>query len=470
MWQPTVQDLEIVANWLLNFSFETIESQTTRIIFNRLNWNFSQNGTLFLSYEIHVRTACLICEVSMKHVPETIGLSEISITNLVKTQTSRTQFANWCWNLLSRLRLHCMDQGPEVIKQFMNDSSTFLQRIPELEDTQILCNGVSESRPLPVFVSILVSLIGHSVPQICHKGLEYIKLLLSDSRHTIVIRCLELIVPLFLECPDSLSSCDKFQTILTQLLNDRSYQKYTKDFVVIQAQKPVLLLFGYMIEHQLINYVYYGLQSPSILINLWFDCLTFNKSWYTNPNHVYIIDLIVRVAYQFSDAWLSLKSKIAQFFKDINVIKQAQPSGLFSLISGSSSVAFNGLAQPNTNTLWFSILLLELELECIEIDKGIWQEFLRQVSISPVKSSLDPILKKVMMLTGHNQIATNQLVIFKLATLIVSCPVDHFLFPIVCQQFFNLYLSRIPVSSDDQRFYEVRKFRSYLLNIKYIFV
>lgn len=456
MWQPTVQDLEIIAAWLLNFPFESIESQTTRIIFNRLNWNFTTDGTLFLPYEIHVRTACLICEVATKHVPETIGLSEISITSLVKNQTSRTQFANWCWNLTSRLRLHCMDQGTEIIRGFINDPSVFLQRIPELEDTQILCQGVSESRPLPVFISLLVSLIGHSVPQVCHKGLEHIKLLLNDSRHTIVIRCLELVVPLFLECPESLSSCDKFQTILTQLLNDRSYQKYTKDFVIIQAQKPVLLLLGNMIEHQIVNYVHYGLQSPNILVNLWFDCLTYNKSWYSNPNYVHVMDLITKIAYQFPDAWHTLKTRLEPYFKDIQVIKQAQASGLFSLISGNNSGPYNGLAQPNPATVWFSMLTLELEFECIEVQKGIWPELLRQVYASSAKSSLDSVLKKVSTLTGCHQITASQLVLFKLASLIISSSVEHLLFPVICQQFFMLYLARIPIAADDQRFYEVR--------------
>ncbi|XP_063706197.1 ectopic P granules protein 5 homolog [Culicoides brevitarsis] len=457
LWQPTMPDLEVIAAWLLNFSFESIESQTTRIILNRLNWNFTTDGTLFLPYDIHLRTACLICEVATKHVPETIGLSEISITNLVKNQTSRTQFANWCWNMTSRLRLHCMDQGTEVIRNFLRDPSMFLQRIPELDNTAILCQGVSESRPLAVFISLLVSLIGHSVPQICHKGLEHVKLLLNDSRHTIVIRCLELIVPLFLECPESLSSCDKFQTILTQLLNDRTYQKYTKDFVIIQAQKPVLLLLGNMIQHQIINYASYGLPSPTILINIWIDCLTYNSNWVSNPNCVHIIDLISQIAYQFPDAWCLLKSRFVPYFKEIESIKEPQSSGLFSFISGGSSGPFNGLSQPNPATIWFSLMTLELEFELIECQKGIWAEFLRQIYANGTSKgpNLDQILKKVLNLTGSHQFPVSQLVIFKLANLIVASPITHLLFPVLCQQFFALYLARIPIAADDQRFYEV---------------
>lgn len=348
-----------------------------------------------------------------------------------------------------------MDQSRETVCNFLRDPTIYLQRIPEVEDTQILCQGVSESRPLAVYMSLLVSLIGHSVPQICHRGLEHIKLLLNDSRHTIVIRCLEIIVPLFLECPDSLSSCDKFQTILTQLLNDRSYQKYTKDFVVLQTQKPVLMLLGNMIQHQITNYVHYGLQSPKTLINLWFHCLTYNSSWYINPNFVHLLDLITKIAYQFPDAWMCLKEKFTPYFKNAETIKQNQSFGLMSLIGGGSSGSYNGLSQSNANTPWITLLALEIEFEILELQKGLWSEFLRQVYASNAKSSMDQILKKVVSLTGGHLFQANLLVMYKLASVIPTCNVDNPLFPIMCQQFFTLYLARIPIAPDDQRFYEV---------------
>lgn len=82
---------------------------------------------------------------------------------------------------------------------------------------------------------------------------------------------------------------------------------------------------------------------------------------------------------------------------------------------------------------------------------------MRQVyaTSSSKSSSLDPVLKKVLSLTGCHQVTTGQLVMLKLATLIVASPVDHLLFPVICQQFFALFLARIPIPADDQRFYEV---------------
>lgn len=72
VWRPSIDIFEICAKWLLQFGFETRESAMARTIFSRLNWNFDKaTGELFLPYEIHVRMASLIVEVSSKHVPGT---------------------------------------------------------------------------------------------------------------------------------------------------------------------------------------------------------------------------------------------------------------------------------------------------------------------------------------------------------------------------------------------------------------
>lgn len=210
-----MNDFEIAAAWLLNFGYETPESTLARTIFSRLNWNFdATNDDLFLPHDIHIRTACLIAQVSSKHVPETVGTSGISesvrqVSNLVKAQSAKQQFTNWCWNMISVLRLHCLDQNRETVLQTLRNPNESFKLIPELERIQPIFESVSDSRPAALYLSILCTMWGHSVPQICHKGFIQMQLLLSDYRHSIVIRCLHLIAPLFLECPESLSQCEK---------------------------------------------------------------------------------------------------------------------------------------------------------------------------------------------------------------------------------------------------------------------
>lgn len=436
LWQPEPQDLDTISQYLLNFSFESTQSQVARIIFNRLNWNFSSDeNTLFLSYEIHLRTAHLICQVASKHVPETVGLTDIIVTSLVKSQNARQQFSHWCWNIASRLRLHCMDLGPRTVQQMIANPTAILTKVPELEGQEALIQGVSESRPLAIYCSLLISLCGHSVPQICEQGMDFMKLLLADSRHAIVIRCLQLVVPLFLGCPESLSTCAKFQVILNGLLNDKTYARHTKDFVVLTNQKPVLQLLADMIQHQVTQYSAFGFQTPTHLIDLWLQCLTHNQNWYTNSNCAHLMDILLKVAYQFPDAWISARNRM-QKWVTFESTKAQQSSGFLGFIGGSVS-SFSALLQPSAQTLWLSLMILEIEFDLLELQNGIWYELLRQLYLQTKQANINEVLKKVAPLNGLTAFPANSLVVYKLATLITNCAVDSHLFPILCQIFFR---------------------------------
>lgn len=318
-WRPSFEIFEMAANWLINYGFETRESAMARTIFSRLNWNFDkQTGELYLSYDIHVRMASLIVDVSSKHVPETIGVTGISesvrqMSNLVKgQQTPHQQFITWCWNMVSVLRLHCFDQNIEFIRRTIRNPGDALHIVSELERLPSIAQGVSENRPIAVYLSILTTLWGHSVPQICHKGFGQMQNLLNDYRYSTVIRCLHLITPFFLDCPESLCKCNSFQLILSQILQaDRTYIRMAKDFISSDYPGPVVEMFSNMIQAQIIDYFQYGLQTPTMLIIMWLNCLTINPQWYKDPNTVYIVDIVLRIAYQFADSWLTAKN----FFK-----------------------------------------------------------------------------------------------------------------------------------------------------------
>lgn len=309
---------EISAKWLVNFGIESRESAMARTIFSRLNWNFNKNtAELFLPYEIHVRMASLIVDVSSKHVPETIGSSGISesvrqMSNLVKGQTPHQQFIMWCWNMISVLRLHAFDQNTDFIRRTIRNPAEALHFVNEMERLPSIAQGVNENRPIAVYISILSTMWGHSVPQICHNGFTQMQNLLNDYRYSTVIRCLQLVTPFFLDCPESLSKCLTFQSILTSILQaDRTYIRMAKDFISCDYPGPVVELFSNMIQAQIIDYYNFGLHTPVMLVNLWLNCLTVSPQWYKDPNSLYIVDVILRIAYQFTDAWITAK----HFFK-----------------------------------------------------------------------------------------------------------------------------------------------------------
>lgn len=176
-WVPKTEDLEVLASWLLNFDFESIENTTSRVIFAYMNWNFDSNGELFLPHEIHVRMAFLVCEVYMKHVNESIGSGVMETARQVgsnkKTPSKKEQFSMWCWSMVSVLRLHLMDLNKQTIVGLMENPSV-VNMIPEIEETSGIFQGFIEQKPLAIYLSLLVSRIGHSIPQICHRGFEHL--------------------------------------------------------------------------------------------------------------------------------------------------------------------------------------------------------------------------------------------------------------------------------------------------------
>lgn len=220
-WLPTERDFEIAATWLLHNSYESAESALARTIFGRLNWQFADaNGDatgderLHLCIDLHVRMACLLCEVAAKLAPETVGLSGITesvrqVSSLVKgSSTPQQLFVAWCWNMVTVLRLHGMDQGREARARWLRQPAQMMARVPELERLGAVFQGVTDGRPLALYVAVLATQCGHSVPLVCHRGFAQMARLLQDYRQSAVVRCLELVTPLFVECPESLSKCD----------------------------------------------------------------------------------------------------------------------------------------------------------------------------------------------------------------------------------------------------------------------
>lgn len=214
-WHPSMDSFELLSNWLLHFEYQSAENQLARLIIGHLNWGFDEEGRLYLPHNIHVRMACLVAEAITKHTPELIGASGISesvrqVSTLIdSTQSSRDQFTNWCWRMVSRLRLHLMDQSVESVKRTLQHPTEPLLYVPDLDRLDMISQGVTEQRPLAMYVGMLVSLHGHSIPMICQHGFDLLQQLIGDHRHAAVIRCLELIVPLFLETPDTLANCEK---------------------------------------------------------------------------------------------------------------------------------------------------------------------------------------------------------------------------------------------------------------------
>lgn len=457
-WQPPMEAFEIASAWLLNFCVESAENGMARMVFSRLNWNFNKfTGELFLPHEIHIRMACLLVEVSSKHAPETIGLSGISesvrqVSNLVKGQTPQQQFVTWCWNMVGVLRLHCFDQNESCVRRAISQPQDAIRHVAEVERLLAVCQGVVDNRPLAAYLSILMTLWGHSVPQICHKGFGQMQNLLSDYRHSSVIRCLQLVTPFFLECPESLSKCQAFQSILAALLSaDRTYIRMAKDFITSDCYGPVVDLLTNMIQSQVTDYAHFGLASPAMLINLWLNAITANPNWYKDLSALHLVDVILRIAYQFADSWVLAKDFFKQKCIDTKESKPAQSSTFLPFL-GKNSQPTGFLSSPTASTLWLAVLVLEVEHELYELETKLWPELIRQMHTAPLKFNMDNLIKSSAKLVGCVPCSSQSLVLYKVANLILTCSLDHPTLPILGQIYFHLYLTRVQMAPDEARF------------------
>lgn len=443
-WIPKTEDLDVLSSWLLNFDFESIENTTARVIFAYMNWNFHDENQLFLPHEIHVRMAFLVSEVYTKHVGETIGSGVMETARQLgstkKSPTKREQFSIWCWSMVSVLRLHYMDLNGQMIMSLIENPAV-VNMIPEIESTHGIYQGFTERKPLQIYLSILVTQLGHSIPQICHRGFDQMILLLNDYRHSKVIRCLELITPMFVCCQSSLYTCEKFITILTSLFaSDKNYAKVVREAVPSDARGPVLSFLGKMIQHQVCSYEKYGWNSPSGLVQLWINCLTRLKDWSKDQGVIWIMDLICQIAYQYADAWTMCQETLRLHVVKISDTKIPKSSGLLSLISYEDT---DVLINPSVDGPTLSLLLIELEFENIEMNTGLWNEFLCQLMFQN-KTSLANVLKKTLAAKQLPAFSYQYLAIFKIAKLILKIHPKHYLFPVICQQFFSLYMQRVP--------------------------
>lgn len=388
--------------------------------------------------------ACLIAEVSTKHVPETIG--SVGITESVRqviTKTTKGQFTEWCWNMIALLKLHCMDRGKEIIRRTLTNPGEILKFIPELKRTEAIFQGLSEQRPIALYLSILTTQYGHSVPEICHNGFTQIQFLINDNRFFAVIRCIQLISPMFLECPDSLSKFDKFQLILTQILSaDRGYLKS------VNCPGPILEMFGNMLQSQIIDYVSYGLSTPTPFIYMWLQCLTQNQYWIKDWKNMYVIELIVKIAYQFPDGWKCAKEYFRLLYS-LEDFKKEKSSSFMNFLGSSSQSSV--IPQSSAYAVWLSFLTLELEHEIFEIRTRLWPELLRTMNQTSGKVSIENSIKKSASSVGCSAIPAGSLVVYKMSYLILLTSIEHELLPIIAQSFFYLYLARVPFSSDEER-------------------
>lgn len=267
-WIPQEQDMVILSTWLHQHPLTSSESQLARLVLTHLNWGFDTNDNLYLPIDLHRHVALLLVELMMKYVSDNpaqtaslLSESVKQVSSMVRPQTSEQAFSIWAWEMVSKLKLHQLDQSESVCQYTMSNLAQAFSCIPNFETDpclEILMKGIREKQPIASYVSVLMTLWGHSVPLICSEGFGQLQILQCYYKYEQVLVCLYHIVPLFLECPDSLLKNDKFVSLIVPLITaDRTYMKMAKNLIAPEFPGLILRQFSNMIESHLHYYKRY---------------------------------------------------------------------------------------------------------------------------------------------------------------------------------------------------------------------
>ncbi|CAH0560106.1 unnamed protein product [Brassicogethes aeneus] len=426
IWKIEEVDLKTLSKLLLNNPITSNESKLTRMILSRLNWDN-------IPYETHCDVAVLA----------------------VQAADLEPGYLQWAWQTVLRLKLHIND------KKFQE-----FGRVEDLEKFDVLSKGVREQKPLASFVAVLMTSWGHAVPLICSKGLPQLTFLQHHQKHEAVLFALYEIMPLFIDSQECIINCEKYQEVLQNLLNaDRGYISMAKSLIGVQS--TVLQQFGNMIETQIVNYTYYDLESPRVLVRLWMNSLVSIPNWNRDFGVIYLLDVIVKTAFFHRDA-LDVAYNILRELIQCST-PQEQSGTISSLFKWVSSANTNGSLLLSSLTSYTYIAYIMIELEHVEREQktGLWKELLVQLSKQKGKINVDQAIKKAASVQKTASVASASLCIYRFAQQAMDTPLDHPMLPLLWQKFFCLFLARLPGSSFVDKGCVGEKFFDGLVNFQY---
>ena len=261
-WIPQNEDMNVLSAWLHQYPLSSTESNLARLVLSHLNWGFGNNDALYLPINLHRRVALLVVELSVKYILETPGQNASllvegvkQVSSMVRPQSNEHAFSLWSWERVSRLRLHQLDQSDAVSQCSIINPGNAFSHVPDMDSEatlETLVTAVKEKQPIACFVALRMTLWGHSVPLICSKGFDQLQILQFYYKYEQIMQVLHDIIPLFLDCPESLLRNDKFLGLTTALITaDRTYMKMAKNLIAPEFPGIILRQFSGMIESHL---------------------------------------------------------------------------------------------------------------------------------------------------------------------------------------------------------------------------
>lgn len=176
---------------------------------------------------------------------------------MVRQQSSEQAFCSWAWETVSRLRLHFLERSDQACQFAMSNQSQAFSQVPDVDSDPSLTTLISqirEKQPIACYVALRMTTYGHSVPLICSQAFDLLQILMASHRYEQVLIVLSNIIPLFLECPESLLKHEKAVPLIATLTSaDRTYVKMAKSLIGSEFPGPILKSFSNLIEFHVQN-------------------------------------------------------------------------------------------------------------------------------------------------------------------------------------------------------------------------
>lgn len=296
-WHPATDTLDVIAFLMENYELESPEHNVAKLVISYLNWDFSEPSGLALGHEFHSRAALLVLGATVKKFPNFNEFKKISLTDV--DPDPRKRYVAWAWKMITKLKLHSMDQGAMAQQQKMENNC--INVIPVMKKE--LIPGLKqltdeEKHPLATYVSLLMCDIGNDSHEVLTKGLPNLIEVLDEMPGIIVIRCVDLIVPLFLNATDDLITSKEFGTVLDFLLTE---EKSLLGIQLTWRSNELIGQFADMVTSQMLDCTKVGVEPTRKITWFWLMLLTRHSNWSSNSCILTILERILSTAVTIPD-------------------------------------------------------------------------------------------------------------------------------------------------------------------------
>ncbi|XP_060677815.1 ectopic P granules protein 5 homolog [Hemiscyllium ocellatum] len=460
LWKITSTEIDIVREWLLNYSLSTVQNKLACIILEGLNWGLDeQQSTLALDASLHTEVALMVLEVYQKYLTDkpysgfiSESIKQVSyLANVVRlNQTPEALFNHWAWELVVRLKL-CNNQPCTTQDQSPFNSSFTAPELNESPNLHPLSKAVKAGIPIGCYLALSMTSIGHSIDKFCSEGIPLLGVLVQSKHLKAVVHVLDKILPLFYRCQYYLLKNEQFLMYMQLFLQTDSgvlqgmtqqvTQKVAQHLTGVSYGENIKLLNSMIQTHVSENNKPDRVGAAAVL-EFWTQVLTSQQLWHKDRSVLYLMNNLCKVAflYQQEDC---LQKSLYQLHK--SALGYHGDRGVFTsfmswMLAGNLTPSFIEGSATSTE-VWFSWIIFNMEAifeEDSQLRRYVEFELISKPSVTP-----DQALRKAQ---SHLKLpvvpSIQRLMIYRWAHQALATPADHPLLPLIWQKFFILYLHR----------------------------